>query len=165
MPWGIAASDARARVLWYQSTAPNSEGLPSQLSDIPGNVWDAFVEMDKVKAAWATAIGKGVQTSVICTASRNNLVCKLNFFPIPDEAVMVSFSRWSPSSVLTEQEVDICLRAVSGLTPTAIAEALEISQAAVSKIKRSAMEKLRCETPEQLGSYFAVTEGLDFTGG
>lgn len=140
----------------------NSEGLPSQLSDIPGNIWDAFEEEKEVKAAWASAVGKAVQTSVVCTAKRNGLVCKLHFFPIPQEAVMITFSRWSPSSVLNDQELDVCVRSVAGTKPAVIAETLGITPQAVSKIKRSAMEKLRCETPEQLGSHFSVAEGLQF---
>ena len=162
MPWGIAASDVRAQILWYRSTAPNQDGLPSQVHDIQGCVWDAFEEKKDVQAAWAMAVGTQRDQSVICTATRNHLRCKLNFFPIPKETAVVSFSRWAPNSALNEQEMDVCLKSVAGASNKDIAVSLAVSVQRVNEIKRSAMEKLKCSTPEQLGSYFSVTEGLQF---
>lgn len=162
MPWGIAGSTADARVLWYSSTAPNQEGLPSQQQDIPEIIWDAFRDEDRadIQSAWAKSISYKRVNFVDCVAKRNNLHCRLNFYPTPPETAMVTFSRWSPDSALTEHELDICLKSVGGATDKQIAQALNITTQAIGKLRKSAMEKLNCTTREQLGSYFSVTEGL-----
>lgn len=155
--WGLAVSDSRARVMFYRSTAPNGDGLPSQLSDIEPVLWDSFVGADReaVKLAWATAVSQRVDQSLTVTAARNGLRCRLSLFPVPQNE-MVSFTRWAPAPNVTSAELDVCLRAVEGQTAKQIAAELGTTIQSVNKHKRSAMERLGCETAEQLGACFAA---------
>lgn len=158
MPWGIATSDESATVRWYRSTAPNEEGLPSQLSDLTRRIWDNFEpeHADEIKVAWADCWADGVDRSVICKAKRNGLFCRLNFYRVPPETRIVTFSRWSPGEALTEKQMKVCHLACDGLTTDEIAVNLGISKSAVNEHRKKAMETLGARTPEQLGSFFSL---------